>query len=54
MSEEARKNIAGLFKIVDSHSILVIVPAGKIKKLYCPFMVICNVDFSTLQKGKEY
>jgi len=54
MSEEARKYIIELFKIVDTNSILVVMPAGKLKRLYCPFMVVCRVNVPPLQVGHEY
>ena len=55
MSEkEARKYIVELFKIVDTKSILVVLYDGKVKRLHCPFWVICKVDVPPLQKGQEY
>ena len=54
MSEEARKYIIELFKIVGTNSVLVVMPAGKIRRLYCPFWVICNVEVPPLEKGNEY
>ena len=55
MSEmEARKYIIELFKIVGTNSVLAVMPAGKVKRLYCPFWVICKVDVPPLQKGGEY
>ena len=55
MSEqEARKYIAELFKVVGTDSILVVMHNGKLKRLYCPFPVICKVDVPPLQKGQEY
>ena len=54
MTEEARKYITELFKIVGTNSILVVMPAGKVKRIYCPFLVICKVDVPPLQKGGEY
>jgi hypothetical protein len=52
--KEARKYIAELFRIVDTDSILVIMHTGRIKRLYCPFWVICKVDVPPLHKGNEY
>jgi len=52
--KEARKYIAELFKIVDTNSVLVVMYTGKLKRLYCPFFVICKVEVPPLQKGKEY
>ncbi len=38
MSEqEARKYITELFKIVGTNSVLVVMPLGRVKRLYCPF-----------------
>ena len=54
MSEEARKYIVELFKIVGTNSVLVVMPKGKVKRLYCPFWVICKVDVPPLEKGQEY
>lgn len=54
MSEEIRKYIIELFKIVGTNSVLVVMPAGKVRRLYCPFWVICKVDVPPLQKGLEY
>ena len=55
MSEtEARRYIAELFKIVGTNSVLVVMPLGRVKRLYCPFWVICKVDVPPLQKGGEY
>jgi hypothetical protein len=52
--KEARKYIAELFKIVDTNSVLVVISTGQVKRLYCPFWVICKVDVPSLQKGSEY
>ncbi len=52
--KEAREYISGLFKIVGTDSILVVLYTGKLKRLYCPFMVICKVDVPPLQKGSQY
>jgi len=55
MSEmEARRYIAELFKIVGTNSVLVVMPLGRVKRLYCPFFVICKVEVPPLQKGGEY
>ena len=55
MSElEARKYIAELFKIVGTNSVLVVMPLGRVKRLYCPFWVICKVEVPPLEKGNEY
>jgi hypothetical protein len=54
MIEKNREYIFELFKIVSTTSILVVNQHGKVKRLYCPFMVICKVDVPLLQKGNEY
>jgi len=43
-----------LYKIVSTNSILVVNYKGMVKRLYCPFMVICKVDVPPLQKGNQY
>ncbi len=54
MTEQNRKYILELFKIVSTNSILVVNYKGKVKRLYCPFMVICKVDVPPLHKGNSY
>lgn len=55
MSEkETRKYISELFKIVGTNSVLIVLSTGKVRRLYCPFLVICRVDVPILEKGKEY
>jgi len=54
MSEEARKYIAELFKIVGTNSVLVVMPRGKVRRLYCPFWVICRVNVPPLKEWEEY
>ena len=55
MSEqEARKYIAELFQIVSTNSILVVMPQGKVRRLYCPFLVISKVDVPPLKEGQQY
>ncbi len=55
MSEkEIRKYISELFKIVRTNSVLIVLSTGKVKQLYCPFMVICKVDVPPLQVGHQY
>lgn len=51
--KEAREYILELFKIVSTNSILVVNYKGKVKRLYCPFMVICKVDVPPLKKGQQ-
>jgi hypothetical protein len=54
MNEKNREYILELFKIVSTNSILVVNYKGKVKRLYCPFMVICKVNVPPLQKGNDY
>ena len=54
MNEKNREYILELFKIVSTNSILVVNYKGKVRRLYCPFMVICKVDVPPLQKGNQY
>jgi len=54
MPENARRYIIEMFKIVDTHSILVVMHTGEIRRIYCPFSVICNVNVPPLKKDGEY
>jgi len=54
MSDETRQYILDLFSIVSTDSILIITPTGHLKRLNCPFYVVCRVDVSLLKKGQEY
>jgi len=54
MTEKARQIIMELFKIVGSDSLLIITHTGQLRRLYCPFKVVCKVDVSSLVKGQEY
>ena len=54
MTDKSRKYIIELFKIVDTNSILVITYTGELKRLYCPFPVICIVNVPPLRKGNKY
>lgn len=54
MSEEARKYITEIFKLVKTDSVLVVMFAGVVKRVYCPFIVICKVNIPPLKKGNEY
>jgi len=53
-TDEARKYILELFKIVGTDSILVMTSDRKLIRLYCPFRVICRVNVPPLQIGGEY
>ena len=52
--KEARRYIAELFKTVDTKSILIVIHTGELKRLYCPFWVICKVEVFPLKKGNKY
>jgi hypothetical protein len=54
MTEHNRNYILELYKIVSPTSILVVDQFKKVKRLHCPFRVICKVDAPPLQKGNEY
>lgn len=55
MNERNRKYILELYKIVSPTSILVVSPAGKLKRLNCPFRVIALVDIAPeILQGKHY
>ena len=54
MTEQNRQYILELFKIVSPSSILVVNQYGKVKRLHCPFQVICKVDVPPLREGGEY
>ena len=42
-----------LLKWVSSDSLLVIDDKGNIRRLYCPFKVICLVNFPAITKGEK-
>ena len=54
MSTDPRKYIMELFKLVKTDSVLVVIYKGNVKRLYCPFTVICKLNIPPLQKGNEY
>ena len=54
MTDQARQYILDLFSIVGTDSILIITSKGLLKRLKCPFKVICRIDVSSLEKGKQY
>lgn len=54
MADDARKYIVELFKIVSTDSILVVTNQGRLKRLRCPFQVICKVNVPNLTMGHEY
>ena len=54
MSDKSRKYITELFRIVDTKSILVVMHTGKMKRLNCPFPVICIINVPPLKEGYKY
>ena len=52
--KDARRYITDLFTIVGTDSILVVLYNSGVKRLHCPFVVICKVNVPPLQKGQEY
>ncbi|MBP7562999.1 MAG: hypothetical protein KA886_04345 [Candidatus Cloacimonetes bacterium] len=48
-TEHKRQLFAELFTIVDTKSILVVMQRRRVKRLYCPFWVICKVDVPPLK-----
>jgi hypothetical protein len=54
MNESARHYILELFSVVNTESILVITRAGGLKRLNCPFFVICRVNTTFLETGNKY
>jgi len=55
MSEQNRKYILELYKIVSPRSILVVDQSGKVKRLHCPFKVLAIVDIPPdIVEGKFY
>lgn len=54
MTDEARQYILELFSMVSTESLLVVTRAGQLKKLNCPFFVVCRITTTHLVKGGEY
>ena len=42
-----------LLKWVSSDSLYVLDKSGKLRRVYCPFRVICLVDFPDITKGEK-
>lgn len=51
MSKE--EYIQELLKWVSSDSLLVIDKSGRLRRIYCPFLVVCLVDFPDITKGEK-
>jgi len=47
------KYIQELFKLVKEDSILVIDMKGALRRIYCPFNVICLVTFPDISEGEK-
>lgn len=54
MTDKARKYILDLFSIVGTDSILIIGRTGELKRLRCPFTVVCKVHTPYLEFGSPY
>jgi hypothetical protein len=55
MTEQNREYILKLFKIVSTTSILVVTPAGRLKRLHSPFKVVAAEDIPpAIIKGNSY
>ena len=54
MSEKERQYILDLFSIVGTDSILIIGRTGELKRLRCPFTVVCKVHTPHLEIGSPY
>ena len=47
------KYLQELLKWVSSGSLLVIDPSGQLRRIYCPFKVICLVNFPDIAQGQK-
>jgi len=54
MTDQARQYILDLFAIVGTDSILIINSNGDLKRLKCPFIVVCKIPTSNLILGNPY
>ena len=52
--QQVRKYILDLFSIVGTDSILIIGRTGELKRLRCPFTVVCKVETPHLEFGEPY
>jgi hypothetical protein len=50
---DKEKYLQELLKWISSDSMLVIDDKGDLRRIYCPFKVICLVDFPTITKGQK-
>jgi len=54
MSDKERQYILELFAIVSTDSILIINRTGHLKRLRCPFTVVCKIETANLVFGNPY
>lgn len=50
---DKEKYLQELLKWISSDSLLVIDNGGNLRRLYCPFKVICLVNFPAIMKGQR-
>lgn len=50
---DKEKYLRELLKWVSSDSLLVIDGSGNLRRLYCPFKVICLINFPAISKGDK-
>ena len=50
---DKEKYLQELLKWISSDSLLVIDKSGNLRRLYCPFKVICLVNFPAITKGDK-
>jgi len=54
MTDQARQYILELFAIVGTDSILIIDRKGHLKRIRCPFTVVCKIETANLVFGDPY
>ena len=52
MSDDIDDIVREIYKFCDDHSILFIDSQGEIRRMYCPFAVMCIIDVDIYQKGE--
>ena len=50
---DKEKYLKELLKWISSDSLLVIDKSGNLRRIYCPFKVICLVNFPAITKGDK-
>jgi hypothetical protein len=53
MDMDKEKYLQELLKWISSDSLLVMDKSGNLKRLYCPFKVICLVNFPVISRGEK-